>query len=91
MRNIYDISTYINDDKTLKIDRGELNTYITVVDPNLPTISGDTAYNKISIDGAIPTDKYTCNMGPLWPTRENGVDKSITAKLTVQLYNKNNN
>lgn len=91
MRNVYDISTYINDDKTLKIDRGELNTFITVVDPNLPTISGDTAYNKISIDGAIPTDKYTCNMGPLWPTRENGVDKSITAKLTVQLYNKNNN
>jgi hypothetical protein len=54
MRYIYDQTMYINDDKTLKIDRNELNTYIEVVDPNLPTISGNDEYNKISINGSIP-------------------------------------
>ena len=92
MRNVYDISTYINDDKTMKLDRHELNTYKVIVDPNLPTISGNMGYNKISIDGKINTDMYTCNIEQLWPIIENNTIKSsITAKFNVQLLNNQNN
>ena len=91
MRYIYDQTMYINDDKTLKIDRNELNTYIEVVDPNLPTISGNDEYNKISINGSIPQNKYTCEMKPLWPIIKNNVYKSITANVAIQFFSKTNN
>ena len=91
MRYIYDQTMYINDDKTLKIDRNELNTYIEVVDPNLPTISGNDEYNKISINGSIPQNKYTCEMKPLWPIIKNNIYKSITANVAIQFFSKTNN
>lgn len=79
MRYVYDISTYINNDKTLKIDAGELNNYTILVDPTLSTLSGVNNNNKISINGELPHDSYTCDMTPLWST--------ITAKVTIKLTN----
>lgn len=79
MRYVYDISTYINNDKTLKIDGSELSKYNILVDPTLSTLSGVNNYNKISINGELPQESYTCDMTPLW--------SNITSKVTIKLTN----
>lgn len=79
MRYVYDISTYINNDNTLKIDGAELKSYNILVDPTLSTLSGVNNYNSISINGGLPQDSYTCDMTPLW--------SAITAKVTIKLTN----
>lgn len=79
MRHVYDISTYINNDNTLKIDGAELNSYTILVDPALSILSGVNNYNNISINGKLPQESYTCDMSPLWSNH--------TAKVTIKLTN----
>lgn len=84
-RYIYDISTYINNDNTLKIDRNELNSkYTILVDPTLAEY-GEAKYNKISINGNLPQEAATYNMASLWPN--NNSNSSVTAKVTIKLTN----
>lgn len=83
-RYVYDISTYINNDNTLKIDRNKLSNYTILVDPTLAEF-GEAKYNKISINGNLPQDAATYNMTSLWPN--NNSTSSITANVTIKLTN----
>ena len=83
-RYVYDISTYINNDNTLKIDRNKLSNYTILVDPTLAEF-GEAKYNKISINGNLPQEAATYNMASLWPN--NNSNSSVTAKVTIKLTN----